>query len=550
MSEYRDYGHLNGWSEQFVPVDTTRYTQTYLATHEGGLRLSLMNRAFISFTYGGKHIEDFNLIATISGNRLSRDGYATFDDMTSTYNNLEGQQYWGSHYRINSLALTLSTDGIDERMLDQFKLWFCAGKARELVLAEHPNRAIMARIKESPRIELLPFESEVEFKISSIPYKTKTTLYKGDIQLTFVMDEPHWYAIDNILGKKIDNRYVDRWDDANGNEVSIFASQDALKILYEDGIPLGSMIDNNMLLGNGTFANVESNDISLIWNPDTGVGAKIDSGNRLTGVIAGAIVSIDGSGITTLSAGDEAYFFYSGTAPSPTIIEFTLTPQIENGWIVTPYNSHTSEKYNTFIIQSQTTQELRFTTPNIFTSYNKAIEIFTTLNVSTKIWEDIQSAIRDEVRHPAVRQWANAVCTFAMNSGNQPGSVSSSTYVEYMEYFLKDKSNNILPFSCSFNSKTGEALGKFSYRTINTVPSSANDWASAGSILENQIEDIGDMVRSNYIIIQDRNYPTENGRIVKWQDLNDTTRSYSHMIKHNVPGGLKNIQILYKNMYL
>jgi len=40
------------------------------------------------------------------------------------------------------------------------------------------------------------------------------------------MDEPHWYALDNILGIKdaAQNRYVNEWIDANGNRVSIFAS--------------------------------------------------------------------------------------------------------------------------------------------------------------------------------------------------------------------------------------------------------------------------------------------------------------------------------------
>jgi len=31
-------------------------------------------------------------------------------------------------------------------MLDEFLYWFHAGEARELVLAEHPNRAILARV--------------------------------------------------------------------------------------------------------------------------------------------------------------------------------------------------------------------------------------------------------------------------------------------------------------------------------------------------------------------------------------------------------------------
>jgi len=71
-----------------------------------------MYRSFISFTYGGKKIEDFNLIATYNG-PVDRSGYATFDDITSSYDTLEGQYYWGTHYRINSLNFTLSTDGID-----------------------------------------------------------------------------------------------------------------------------------------------------------------------------------------------------------------------------------------------------------------------------------------------------------------------------------------------------------------------------------------------------------------------------------------------------
>jgi hypothetical protein len=31
-----------------------------------------MQRSFISFSYGGKHIEDFNLIAYNSGDRMER----------------------------------------------------------------------------------------------------------------------------------------------------------------------------------------------------------------------------------------------------------------------------------------------------------------------------------------------------------------------------------------------------------------------------------------------------------------------------------------------
>ena len=154
MANYRDYGYLSGGTINNVQTDEVRYGQVYMATHEGGLRISLMNRSFISFSYGGKWIEDFNLIATIDGDRMSKDGYASFNDNTSSYDNLDGEQYWGTHYGNHTFEFHLSTDGIDQRMLDEFLYWFHAGEARELILAEHPNRAILARVAQPPHLSI------------------------------------------------------------------------------------------------------------------------------------------------------------------------------------------------------------------------------------------------------------------------------------------------------------------------------------------------------------------------------------------------------------
>jgi len=49
-----------------------------------------MNRSFISFTFGGKKIEDFDLIATTVNNSLNREGFASFNDATTTYDVLNG----------------------------------------------------------------------------------------------------------------------------------------------------------------------------------------------------------------------------------------------------------------------------------------------------------------------------------------------------------------------------------------------------------------------------------------------------------------------------
>jgi len=49
-----------------------------------------MYRSFISFTYGGRRIEDFDLIATISGDRINHNAYSSFEDTVTSYDNLDG----------------------------------------------------------------------------------------------------------------------------------------------------------------------------------------------------------------------------------------------------------------------------------------------------------------------------------------------------------------------------------------------------------------------------------------------------------------------------
>lgn len=544
-------------------VETNKhYTQVYQATHEGEQRLPFMRRSFISFSFGDKLIEDFNLIVTTVNDSLDREGYAPINDITTEYDNLNGQKYWGTHYKASSLEFTLATDGMDQKTLDDFLHWFQAGTTKELVLAEHPNRGILARIAEAPHLDLLPFEGTVNMVVSNVSYPVTTTLYKGSIILKFVMDQPHWYSLTNILGKKQNDKYIDYWDDPNGNEVFIFASKDALKILYEDGIPLGSMIQSNMLLGNRAFANVEDNTISKIWSiandadiiwtegVPSGEGARIEANNAvypyLMGVIAGAIINADGTGISSLGAGANGYFYYSGTAPAPTIISFTMTPPIpanDNGYITAPTNAYAkknNKSYDTLTIESVTKSELDFTTPNLYTSFNKVLQIFTdevktnTLNT----WEDIRQLLREEVRHPHVRAWANKVLDeLPASSTNITTQGLSNTLKTNMWVFLKDGNGDIQPATFTFNSETGVAMGQFKYRLV-----------SAPNQLATMIEDVGDMLRSNYIIIRDRNYPdAQQGIITAWTEAH---KEYSHRIYHNARVPLTNLQVEYKNMYL
>lgn len=541
-------------------LTSKKYTQVYQATHMGENTLPYMYRSFISFTFGGKKIEDFNLIATIANNSLDRRGYASFEDIVTSYDNLNGQQYWNTHYKVNEMNFILATDGINQRDLDAFLMWFRAGETKELILAEHPNRAILARVKDVPQLNLLPFEEKVSFKVNTETYLTSTTLYKGEIILNLVMDQPYWYSLTNILGKRNGDHYENVWDDITVNppkEINIFASQDALKILYEDGIPLGTMIQDNMLLGNKAFAQVEDNIASKIWDPNyrddggnsianidnvEGGGACIN-GDGYIGMTAGAIIDANSKGIQTLYKGSDAFFYYSGTAPSPTIISFTFTPQVDNvtGYITVPANTYALEEesnkpYNTFIVASVNQQELCFTTPNLYTSYNKVNNIFSTyVNENASVtWEGIREMIRTEVRHPYVRAWANHAIDVVSNGAKLPEDEDLSSIKNEMIKFLQNTNNSIEPATFIFNSETGEAKGIFKYHTDENK-------------LSTMEENVGDMLRSNYITIRDRNYPNEDGAIVGWTVAH---KEYSHKISHNVAVPLSDISILYKNMYL
>jgi len=133
-----DYGYINGAYNTPIPNrQEIRHTQVYMATHKGegaNARLPFMNRSFISFSFGSKkdsegneipvYIEDFNLVATINGDRLERQGYADFEDLTTEYEVLDGHFYWGTHYTNHELTFELATDGMTQKELDSFLHWF------------------------------------------------------------------------------------------------------------------------------------------------------------------------------------------------------------------------------------------------------------------------------------------------------------------------------------------------------------------------------------------------------------------------------------------
>ena len=246
---YRDYGYMNGGVAPPNSFEVINRGQVYQVTHNGaGELLSPRLRSFISFSFGGKNIEDFDLIACSQGNTLSRAAYAPFEDLTSDYNIMDGQYYHGTHFKPNTLSLKLVSDGIDQYTLDSFLHWFKGGMTRELILAEHPNRAIMARVASAPQLDLTGFEKPFSTMVGGIERSTSTTVYRGFINLEFVADQPFWYAKHNFITNSNGSTYFLGEDIYKNTQ----AMKEAIKAIYEDTIPLQDMIQSTMHFGADT----------------------------------------------------------------------------------------------------------------------------------------------------------------------------------------------------------------------------------------------------------------------------------------------------------
>jgi hypothetical protein len=99
----------------------------------------------------------------------------------------------------------------------------------------------MARISTPPRISLLPFEHKDRINIGNSSYEVTTSLYKGEINLEFVMDNPYWYSKTGVI--KSQN-----------------FTPEELKIIYEDGIPSSNMFSASSIIFLGKDNYYDSSD--------------------------------------------------------------------------------------------------------------------------------------------------------------------------------------------------------------------------------------------------------------------------------------------------
>lgn len=577
-----------------------KHTQVFYATHEskiienGGasaavwLRKSFRDRSFISFSYGGRWIEDFNLIAVNNGDRYIKALLPTFEDFTTDYAVVDGKIYWGSHYTDNQLVFTLATDGMTQEQLEDFQNWFVPGKHKELILAEHPNRYIMARVNTTPNMSVIPFEEKVITKLNGYNYETSTTLYKGTVSLSFTFDDLFWkarnifFGIENPEGSGI---WEENWQDANGNTVNIFEDKDAIKVMMEDRIPTLSMLPRNLLLGNNygvddRFSIVGAAGISGEQDAagtivdEFGVPIAAASSNELQVGFIGPRLN---QGELSLSSSTQPlYCFYPGTAPMQPIISFTITSEIATispYYILNPLNSITQQtrqnSYNTISFISNHTYELKYTLSSFYYNYNKGQQIlFNYLDPKEDNSDEIsflemRQLIREQITHKTVKDWFIKALDQVEKSYSDDSTYSIKTHVPLICAYLCIKrsyrslgGDTIIisyPINYVINNKLGSVTAEITCRALTSepIPDSipGGEVNPTASQIRTWTEHAGDMIKSGFLRLMDRNHFDPNGMVSQWAPTTEQTRTYSYMIITDSEIPLNNFMINYDYLY-
>lgn len=437
--------------------------QVNLATKDGqGNSLPISCRQFISFSYGGKNIEDFDLIVIFSNGRLDKEIYSPFNDITSKNEALDGQLYWGSIFDAGRLSFNLVTDGMTSENYEAFKNYFIPGKIEKLILSEFPNRAIMARVASAPRISLLPFEDKREIKIGNLTKSFSTSLYKGDITLEFVMDDPYWFSEESCIDDTIQNyNYSDK----------------DIKIIQEDGIPALSMFNKEKISeSTGEIISINEDKYFLL-------GGK--------NVVKNNVFLEDEEKISLSPENKDVYLYNCGTAAAKPIINFTINPRFDEEKIIF------SEGNSYFKIGKN---RLDFITPNIITSYNQTVKILTSFQEGASVLE-LRQQFRDNLHNYYTRAYMIALLDsmrenseYVENGKIKNGFISKfATDMKNFIYF-KEGNEKIFPIIFMIDSLTGEA----------TIEMQCYVFGSENPITIK--ENAGDMIKSKYLKIEDRTF--------------------------------------------
>ena len=575
-----DIGYL-GNTPGIQPVyNNIKRNQVYQATHNSNdERTSYNARSYISFSFGGTQIEDLNLIACVDGDRMEKQLTANFHDLTSSYDVVDGQFYWGTYYDNNQMNFYLATDGMTQENLEDFIRLFAPGSTRELILAEHPNRAIMARVATPPVMNVIPFQEDVDLKVNTMDRSTITALYKGDIHLELIMDEPFWYGRVNVLGEKVHNNelnideWVANWVDANDNHTIAYNDKDALRIIYEDRIPTMVMLRAPCFLGNDLVYIYNTQcarvDYALVGAHDAPLGAGEEGAiiirqeelqNPEVGKAQAAIEEMNDS--MKLDRGESTYLYYSGTAPEKPIIKFIVNGAIDD---------LLKQEIKLDFYCGEEIQHLELKTPLIYQDYKKVKDAFSQWDSENDTYRDIRLFVRSNIIHPVIKKWSLFIIDYCQAHSTE---VSLTTQgVVYLKFlFLRRiihpngiEQTSYVTNEYELNFQTGELVCYFQYRNLDML--SILDYPSHILYLDNPsdftndigvtyhnvsfpmaayLENINNSLYSKPIILRERNHFSSDGTI-RFYKQEDKLLSYKIVNNSNID--FDNISIEFVNRY-
>lgn len=399
--------------------------QTFTLTHnlDGSLK-EPHEKDFIDFSFDGKYVSEFDMVAVFDGDRYSFNSFPDFQDEVSEINGTNGQYYWGTKIKTKKRTFKLATDGITERQINNFKKHFIPGKYGKFIEDHQAYRYSYCRIVQPPKFSLIPFKK----KIQKGKLDIYDNYYKGEITLDFEWDKPYSYSLFD---------YIEQEETLTQSEKRA-ALNDNIPLWYSWKSYLPN--ENNSVLGEGRFGMLSLG----ILNGFDDINCYLGKNKSL---------QFDRSkGYSDFS--DEIQYSYEKDYSKPMVVynpslinsysKFTLnfpsfitTPIVLKGKtlqepiyfsniadtvnykqadFINQYNSiemSSSQKIleNGVILipeQDQYITSFKYTSPNIIFSINKIIQLTYNFYKNDKngFGIKLEEKIREEIQHDKVLKWA------------------------------------------------------------------------------------------------------------------------------------------------
>lgn len=195
-------------------------------------------KEYIDFSFAGRHISEFGLVAVTNGDRYQFAGSPDFEDETSNVNGVWGQYYWGTNFKTKTYSYSLATDGMTERQFEDFKYHFRPGHYGQFYEDAWFDRYCYVRIKAVIDFSFIPFQKEAE--VAGIKFQSR--VYKGECKISFIQDRPFMYSFYQVLNSKI----------ADLNAMSDNGKA-AARVMYNSNIPARDSWTKNIKCATGSW---------------------------------------------------------------------------------------------------------------------------------------------------------------------------------------------------------------------------------------------------------------------------------------------------------